>query len=58
MSIELYEEIRVLKERVASLEGVIAQMGPPYIPAISAPRRKPGPPKGYKRQPKQAQPNG
>jgi hypothetical protein len=59
MSIELYQKITTLEERVAALEGLVAQLGPPYIPLVSAPARKrPGPPKGYKRQPKQAQPNG
>jgi hypothetical protein len=60
VSIELYEKIRALEERVGKLEDLIVQSGQAHFVGrfSEQPRKKPGPPKGYKRQPKQAQPNG
>ncbi len=61
MSIELYEKIRILEARVGALEDIIVKSGQAhFVGRFTEPpqRKKPGPPKGYKRQPKQMQPNG
>jgi hypothetical protein len=53
LSIELWNELQELKARVAELERVVAQLGPPDLMLPAIPRKRPGPPKGFKRQPKQ-----
>lgn len=55
MSIELYEKIRVLEERVNALDGLVRTLMFALTPNVASPvmRKRPGPPKGYKRKPKE-----
>lgn len=51
----LIEDVRGLNKRVSDLEAALFNRSSTDSPL---PRKKPGPPKGYKRQPRQVAPNG